>query len=438
VETPDVITPVEAQQAETQGAQAPPAAAPAIETPVDQPVEQAALPEDQVKPAKNLFNPFDQKTSAQPAQEFFNPLEATSYADVTDMLGLPEDATEAEVLDMADYLGHDAIVYDTPEGKKTLTVEEPGIDESQYLNVVPDTTGTNIPFTEPVQQQDVKRTPSLKRTIDRLNKALEAGQMTTEQHSQAVIDERELDKLRQGRKPVNPRARGARIIREKLLAAARRGELTEDEVDFAEWFVMQNPALVADVGIGIKQAKEGNRGVAGFYNPLARIITLIKKSGSDKTVVHEILHHMERMMPLEIRQAIHKAFTKNFKAALRAARKGKDENLKKYFELLDKYHFGAPGVGSESQNRAAIEMLKNGEVDISNYQFVNPSEFWAVNATRIMQNRYNYSDTVINRLKNWLREFAQTINAYMKERQNALDTLTIAQRVHERRKASSQ
>jgi hypothetical protein len=393
VETPDVITPVEAQQAEAQGAQQAAAAAPAIEQPVAQPVEQAALPTDQVTPA-------------QPTQEFFNPLEATSYADVTDMLGLPEDATEAEVLDMADYLGHDAIVYDTPEGKKTLTVEEPGIDESQYLNVVPDTTGTNIPFTEPVQQQDVKRTPSLKRTIDRLNKALESGQMTPEQHSQAVIDERELDKLRQSRKPVNPRARGARIIREKLLAAARRGEITEDEVDFAEWFIMQNPALVADVGIGIRQAKEGNRGVSGFYNPLARIITLIKKSGSEKTVVHEILHHMERMMPAEVQEAIRKAWEKNFNAARDKAIKGKDENLQTFFQLLTIYHFGSP---SEKQMREALKMIIDGKVDAKNYQFVNPSEFWAVNATDVMQNRYNFSDTVINRLKNWLRELAQTI-----------------------------
>ena len=391
VETPNVITPVEAQQAEAQGAQQAPAAAPAIEPPVAQP--EAALPTEQVTPA-------------QPAQQFFNPLEADSYSEITDLLGLPEDATEAEVMDMADYMGHDAIVYNTPEGKKTLTVEEPGIDESQYMNVAPDRTGVNIPFTEPVQQQEARRTPSLKRTIDRLNKALESGQMTPEQHSQAVIDERELDKLRQSRKPVNPRARGARIIREKLLAAARRGEITEDEVDFAEWFVMQNPALVSDVGIGIRQAKEGNRGVAGFYNPLARIITLIKKSGSDKTVVHEILHHMERMMPVEVQDAIRGAWVKKLNTAKNKAQKGKDENLKQFFDLLTNYHFGSAS-GKDMQD--ALKMITDGKVDVSNYQFVNPSEFWAVNATDIMQNRYSFSDTVLNRLKNWLRELAQTI-----------------------------
>ena len=326
------------------------------------------------------------------------------------MLGLPEDATEAEVLDMADYLGHDAIVYDTPEGKKTLTVEEPGIDETKYMNVMPDTTGTRIPFVEPVQQQEARRMPSLRRTIDRLNKALEAGQMTPEQHSAAVQEERELDKIRQSDKPINPRARGARIIREKLLAAARRGDLTEGDVDFAEWFIMQNPALVNEVGISVKKGNEYQKNVAGFYNDIGKIINLIKKSGSDSTTVHEILHHMERMMPTEVQDAIRGAWVKKLYAAKKKAAKGKDEKLIKFFDLLTDHHFGSGNGNSKLKSAVEVmEMIKNGEVDISNYQFVNPSEFWAVNATSIMQNRYNFSDTVLNRLKNWLREFSQTV-----------------------------
>jgi hypothetical protein len=391
-----------------------------LASPVAQPIEQAALPEDQVTPAKNLFNPFDkdedlfnpfdQKTSAQPAQEFFNPLEAESYAELTDMLGLPEDATEAEVKDMAEYMGHDAVVYNTPEGKKSFAIEEQlddtGDNQFKFLNVVPDATGTNIPFVESVKQQETKRTPSLRRTIDRLNKALESGQMTPEQHSAAVKEERELDKARQSRKPVNPRTRGADYIRERLLAAKRKGDITEDESDLAEWFIMQNPALVSDLGISIRAPKKGNQGVAGFYNDLARIITVLKKSGSNSTVIHEILHHMERMMPTEVQDAIRGAWVKKLNTAKNKAQKGKDENLKKFFDLLTDYHFGS---ASGKNMQEALKMITEGKVDYSNYQFVNPSEFWAVNATSIMQNRYNFSDTTLNRLKNWLREFAQTI-----------------------------
>ena len=395
VETPNVVTPVEAQQAEAQGAQAATTAAPTIEQTVEQtvaqPVEQAALPTDQVTPA-------------QPSQQFFNPLEATSYAELTDLLGLPEDATETEVMEMADYLGHDAIVYDTPEGKKTFSLEDQVGDTSEdgfnYLNIAP---------TPPAAQRPQTRLPSLKREIDSLNRELAAGNITSEEHSNAVVEARQRDQLRQNQRPLNPRSRGADFVRQKLLEAKRRGEISADESDLAEWFIMQNPALISDLGISIRTPRNDNVGTAGTYNALSRIITLFKNAQMNGTTIHEIFHHMERMMPEVVQESIRNAWRKNFNAAQRKANKGNDQKLKDFFNLLQSYHSGSINRLSERRMNDAMTMLRNGEVAYENYQYVNPSEFWAVNATRIMQNRYEFSDTVMSRLKNWLREFAQKI-----------------------------
>ena len=43
------------------------------------------------------------------------------------------------------------------------------------------------------------------------------------------------------------------------------------------------------------------------------------------------------------------------------------------------------------------------------YQYMNPSEFWAVNATDIMQGRYDVQGSTLGRLKNWLKELGQKI-----------------------------
>ena len=64
-------------------------------------------------------------------------------------------------------------------------------------------------------------------------------------------------------------------------------------------------------------------------------------------------------------------------------------------------------------------MIESGEVDGRLYQYVNPSEFWAVNATDILQGRYNVQGSLLGRLKNWLRELSIKIKGLFKLDSNA-------------------
>jgi hypothetical protein len=50
---------------------------------------------------------------------------------------------------------------------------------------------------------------------------------------------------------------------------------------------------------------------------------------------------------------------------------------------------------------------------------VNPSEFWAVNATEILQGRYDVQGSLLGRLKNWLRELSIKIKGLFKLDSNA-------------------
>lgn len=191
----------------------------------------------------------------------------------------------------------------------------------------------------------------------------------------------------------------------------------------------QNEDLVKDLGVSIKGA--GEAGVGGFYNALYRVANIIKGGSSDLTAVHEILHHLERMMPAKVQQSIRKAWASQL---AKAAKSAKTPAEKLYFAALMEAHYGSnrhsmlnipEGAGKDyAKVRAAMEnkgdssadfaqeMLKLGLVPMANYEYVNPSEFWAVNGTDIVKGRYDaVKGGVLARLKNWLKELGQKIKS---------------------------
>jgi hypothetical protein len=267
---------------------------------------------------------------------------------------------------------------------------------------------------ELVAPRQTQRLPSLKRQIEQVNRAFQEGRITAEEHAAQTRDTLELHNLRLSRQPIRPRSRGADFIRQKLLEAKRRGEISERAADLAEWFILQNPELVSGLGISIRQARRGETNTSGVYSSFERVVTLIKNTNADATTVHEIFHHLERMMPREVQDAIRTAWRQNFTRARRQAERGDydslsstlGKNLQTFFELLNDYHFGTAKADTWTR---AIEMLTDGRIPIEFYQYVDPSEFWAVNSTNIMQNRYDFSNSVMDRLRNWMREFKETI-----------------------------
>lgn len=254
-------------------------------------------------------------------------------------------------------------------------------------------------------QRDVQKNPSFRREAAKLIKTYNTNDKMSAEYAMAAMG-RIYDRTK-SEDSVNPRRRGATWIRRKLLEAVDQGVLDEKAIDFAEWLIKQNPALVEDLAIAIQTAKEGNE-ASGGYNPFGRMFTLFKGRASEKTAVHEILHHMERMMPANVQDEIRKLWIKTFIKASKESTKSTDENIKSFFNILSNYHFGG-GTQSETQFRSALQMIVDGKVPSQYYQFANASEFWAVNATDIMSKRFEAKQGVINRLRNWLSEFSQYI-----------------------------
>jgi DNA-binding transcriptional MerR regulator len=279
-------------------------------------------------------------------------------------------------------------------------------------------------------EDEKKRSPSFKRQAKTLTNQRNQGKLTEEEFLERMNAAIAEDEDRRLGADIVPRKRGYLLIQEKMSAAVRRGDLSREAYDLANWFMQQNEALVDDLGISIKG--KGPLGAGGFYNNLSRIITLIKEGSSDLTATHEILHHLERMMPTKIQQAIRKAWLSQL---IKAQKTAKSPASKLYFAALMDAHFGAndptllnipEGAGNEyaaarsnmedSGKKTSMELAKQllvlEFVSIEAYQFFDPSEFWAVNGSDIVKARYDaVKGGVLAKLKNWLSEFGQKVKS---------------------------
>jgi hypothetical protein len=158
--------------------------------------------------------------------------------------------------------------------------------------------------------ESAKETKSFKIEMNKLRRAIKKG-MVKEADIIPAIDQI-YESTQKDYEPLE-RKRGAEIVKEKLLAAKRRKELSPEAVDMALFLIDKNPALVKDLAISITASKRDGR--AGGYAPLARLATIFKYTPNNETAVHEILHHLERMMPKDIQAAIRKAWARSLKVS---------------------------------------------------------------------------------------------------------------------------
>lgn len=250
------------------------------------------------------------------------------------------------------------------------------------------------------------RAPSVSRQVRTLLSKLDSGEISAEAFANRLEMAVNAADRAKDSKPVTDRVRGADYFRQKLLEAKRRGDLSEEAVDLAEWFIQGNPALLDDVGISVRSSK--NDGVSGFYDTMRRVVSLVKESGNAETTVHELLHHFERMMPAPVQDAIRKSWLNSLAKGIAAAKKSGNADLVAYYQHLSDLHLGG---GGQSSLLAAQQLIRDGKVPYEHYANINASEFWAVNGSAIVAGRFKASQSVLGRLRNWLSELGQKIKA---------------------------
>ena len=154
------------------------------------------------------------------------------------------------------------------------------------------------------------------------------------------------------------------------------GEIGDEVYEVIKQTFENHPKLLEGLRLSVLKAPEGKGHAAGDFTAWERLIRLFKNTSgtADPTTFrHELTHSLEQMMDHDARETLINAWYKDLSKAME---KYQDEEHKKYFRaILDFFANPTP----ETQ-RAAIEALPNESM----YQYLNPSEYWAVNAETLM------------------------------------------------------
>jgi Large polyvalent protein associated domain 38/ADP-Ribosyltransferase in polyvalent proteins len=164
-------------------------------------------------------------------------------------------------------------------------------------------------------------------------------------------------------------------------AAAAKGDIQPDVLNTIEFIYKKYPAVLEGIRFEVVGGKKrtGKYLEIGHYQPLARMIRLFKDTSgvSDpSTVRHEIAHTMEQMMTPEQKRMVVRAWRD---ALVRATRADTTDAGQIFFANVAKF-LHDPKIGTL---KTAIKSMPNE----SYYQYINPSEYWAVNAEEILKSR---------------------------------------------------
>lgn len=238
--------------------------------------------------------------------------------------------------------------------------------------------------------------------FDRLTRKLRAGEVTEGYVRVAVsVLAREIDQ--------HGVARGPAEVRQDIRAARAAGTMAPETADFALWALEQNPALATNLGLKVEPSSQP--GVFGDYNPATEIIRVFDGNADSATAVHEIMHHAERMMPAEMQAAIRREWA----AALANAIKTGTPEQAKALQLI-----AGSMTGSRNAHMDLVGAILDGPLNYEqHYQLVNPSEFWAVNASRLLAQRYAAKDSVWAKVHTWLKEMVQKLKGLLGQRSDA-------------------
>jgi hypothetical protein len=374
---------------------------------------EAAAPKSEEVITKEVKSVTDVKEAERIADKLFNEDLADAWQNLQ---SLPSNATEEQRAE-AQRL-YDEVSDKWQAASDRVNELREGKDTQQGGGIFKSLSSTPSTYISPV----VGLVPTNKFGINRLNKLYSDGKISAQEYADGMIklyeeleDKAATKSMSRGLK----KERGLGAVIKALEDAVKKGRISKETAEFAKWLLLQNPAIANDLAISIKipqtvRAQEQNAGVAGFYSDMARLVRIITRKNEDgkylatpsDVAVHEILHHMERMLPTELRALIREEWKVRVQKAMDKAVKENKLEIIKYLALVVNGNAAqSSGVMQEAEN-----MIKDGKVPHSYYGLINTSEFWAVNGSNILAGRYG-AETRLEKLRQYVKEFIEKIKS---------------------------
>jgi hypothetical protein len=173
------------------------------------------------------------------------------------------------------------------------------------------------------------------------------------------------------------------LTAEKFLARAgdslAKGEISQDVYDVVYDIFKKNPNLLEGLRLQIKKSAEteGNTNFQTAGEFLGRIVRLYKDtSGVENPAIirHELTHSLEQVMSKDVK----KRLVQEWRNKLDKAQKSERTPEGKAF-------FDALFVHLKNPTRQSFALASDQMPNKDYYQFMSPSEYWAVNAEKLME-----------------------------------------------------
>jgi len=336
------------------------------------PLKDAGFSDEQV--AKVSKDPADAQAEAAAIQAYAEKLGVDTYAieeDVARDETLSKEQYEAEIarrigqaIEQAERTGSP----DIGEGAIDQIEEQGPFDVTKEIQTVEDLKQLN----EDIRDAKIREYQSLKQQMAAITRR------KVEYKEQPVDDERfrSLYKAANNLKAEIEATRPIHSSPEDVMARAAKelanGNISRDVYDVFDAMFKKNPDFLDGLRLSVKQGQDG---VAGQFLPMARIVRLFKGYGAFNpgTARHELTHSMEQMMTPEARVAVVEAWRK---ALTNAMKTDKTKAGEKYFKAITNF--------LENPTQKAQQEAINAMPSYEYYQYLNPSEYWAINAEPLM------------------------------------------------------
>jgi Large polyvalent protein associated domain 38 len=176
-----------------------------------------------------------------------------------------------------------------------------------------------------------------------------------------------------------------------------------------KWLRDRAPHLFSDLKFELQdKAPPGKRGT---YLPLEKIARIFLDKRSPDTMIHEVMHHLERLMPSDVQKGIIDAWKQAIDKEIANAKKAGDTQRVENLEKQKALRIGSDNKPAYDAYRQALaDHAGNPERLMGEYALTNPSEYWATNAARIISERANATGW-IGKARQWLKEFIEHAKA---------------------------
>jgi hypothetical protein len=226
---------------------------------------------------------------------------------------------------------------------------------------------------EAVREYQIKEYAALRKKLAGVAKKVAEGEVDIDVQRNTTEMMQKSRELQAAIKSSKPRVDTPEAFLAKALQEYDKGNIDKDVLDVIQAAYNKQPELLDGLLLSVRK---GAGEAVGSFDPMRRIVYLYKSTAGTyepRTIRHELSHSLEQMMTPEQRMVVVQAWGK---ALARAIKQNPDELHQRYFDAILKF---LDNPSQRTMNNAQM-LLPSYEM----YQFINPSEYWAVNAERLM------------------------------------------------------